>query len=1780
MVDYNKIYLHFLLVACLATPVTASWWDDFTNNLATDLTPLIALFGEQATKQFLSESTTILDNFIFAMAPLGILTGVVSAIRVCGGPSLRAFIGRAQEGGGIAEAELCSSTSRDVCELYHNGAIVRVFGRPKILEIVYDPVLEANESGDKREFGINISRDYYQKSIRNDTRWQEKGQSHFDNEAKSTSSFTIDAFDNFAPNPNLSLNIGIVKRSSFVYAMAALFGFLAQSSVIVLAGIVQYKLKWQKNESTIDPWAFPFILAGTICVCYGMYLCAALVNDSTKERVFERKADQKASPSPMLYVVQPGNQVVGDQTFDPFLTSKSTSSYITSWKSPTSSSSSSGSQVSTTSRSWRVFYQSLKRPSEEISVLIATSITTLGFAFQFVGLRAMHSIVSLLQLAVTIIMSIIRALLRTQRLSTDANVLRDRPDEVSSHELDWLALQIGKGPDEPRCFWRIVSKVPAQATELPSERLGNKTFEYRLRLAELTGQSANADSKLSNAWGDDLVSGRLQAQQLRKAIEESISIFIAHAKEKADFGSMKSIPWPIHVAMGKLGNMPRQVPTYQHMDIPLRAEDTVWTVDQNLLEAIIGLWSWSIVSDPLTEGEAFGFKTSTASDIPIYRIVAAGTESKVQQAWAELQIWSEGYNMILSSLAMKTLSSSDPDTTGTNAATIWKDWNGGQLTAVDGGDSSETGVLFGKSDPYQRLFGWHGIDNTDCATVGAIRIKSNHIPTLCAQDIYQSFLCTIAAYFELEKSTTTVTREENTMRLEHRLITKLTDCFEASGLGSKQDAFLVIIPALQSNRLLPRAVEAVPTAYRTAVDLRKSNGFREAERVLRWVWGVVSGSGEPLDTVMIELGELYRYALCSEKWSAFGRQGIAWMGMQRGSGLSDSANEAIARYVALEKRPRESRTAQQVLDAVLRRDREAALWSISNIGKETQFPVEEKSGRSVLSYVCQEGWFELVRAVLEIGSVVEAVDNHGRTALSYAAEQGHVSIVTMLMEANASPAIEDTSRRSPLSYAAGQGHVAVIEKVLTDRRASIYSEDEQHRSPLHHAAINGRHDAIECLVNRGARIDALDNNFHSPLIAALSNTRRRKADRWQTAELLVKLKAQVNLIIEGKEAWEWALINGEFMCAEFLLEHHTAQEAMGAVVYVTEGWRDLVEFSDSKSQSGFRIRFLGDDSKERQVTMEDVMLLAQHGCHITIHYVLDGKRERKIDCGKAYKMISTLLDSLSNVDAIERLLEAAALNHSDGEAITTILLDHWYTRNRTPIQITDRLAEALSQNLQGSGILTRLLQLEETIHVTEAAAPIICQKFDVEVTKLLISRLEGHIQITLEFLGSLFAHSEHIEFLLEMLLCHSKAEVRIPEEAACMIAECLSENAMAILLSRHGKIVAVTDSFVNAAAANGYGAKVLAVLLNQRQLQVKITEATLVRAAKNWNGQEVVEMLLDRRGAQVQITEDIVEAAASHPGGPGLMELLLDRRGDEFQITDKVVQLAAANHKGHALLRLLFDRRGEEVRVTEEVLTAAAGNDDCAVEIIQLLLKKRPAEVQSTEGVLKAAAENRKYADKILGLFLEERGEQVHLTEEVLKAAAGSGYVSAPVLERLLDQHGDQLEITEEVVKAAVANRTNPLKVLRLLHRRHRHNIPITEEVLKTSARNPHYAVGLLDKIARMDRDHIRITEEVVLVAASNESQAQGIFRLLLDKLKLRSRVLITEEVVKAIIDNVGNTYSSAWKQKELMELLLDRRCKFQATENMVEHIPAEWTDIRQRISELIEQHQNREAHS
>lgn len=97
---------------------------------------LLALFGERVTMQFMSQSMGWADNIVLAMAPLGVITIIVSAIRV-GGPSwLKALVGRARENLAAAEVELMSSTSNEVCELWNGRQVVRCMGSAPVVEFM------------------------------------------------------------------------------------------------------------------------------------------------------------------------------------------------------------------------------------------------------------------------------------------------------------------------------------------------------------------------------------------------------------------------------------------------------------------------------------------------------------------------------------------------------------------------------------------------------------------------------------------------------------------------------------------------------------------------------------------------------------------------------------------------------------------------------------------------------------------------------------------------------------------------------------------------------------------------------------------------------------------------------------------------------------------------------------------------------------------------------------------------------------------------------------------------------------------------------------------------------------------------------------------------------------------------------------------------------------------------------------------------------------------------------------------------------------------------------------------------------------------------------------------------------------------------------------------------------------------------------------------------------------------------------------------------------------
>ncbi|RPB17558.1 hypothetical protein P167DRAFT_581021 [Morchella conica CCBAS932] len=274
----------YALAACVGSACDpAGGWDDFTNNLGSDLAPLLALFGEQVTKQYMSETLSWVDNLIFCLAPLGVITAIVSAIRVGGSPKLRSLVGRAKESHGQVEADLMSSTSSDVCELWNGEGVVRVLGRPVLLQLVYE-----KSSGGGSEPGVgNQSKIYTFQDAISRGRYNEKGKDTQGTEKPSRPlDPEIEEYRKRQNPPNLSLNVSMVPVPKWVLILFIVIGVIVQGGVLVYAAITQYILKLEKNDAPPIGYGFPLFLAGTVVLAIGMFLCAQVVELSTEEKTW------------------------------------------------------------------------------------------------------------------------------------------------------------------------------------------------------------------------------------------------------------------------------------------------------------------------------------------------------------------------------------------------------------------------------------------------------------------------------------------------------------------------------------------------------------------------------------------------------------------------------------------------------------------------------------------------------------------------------------------------------------------------------------------------------------------------------------------------------------------------------------------------------------------------------------------------------------------------------------------------------------------------------------------------------------------------------------------------------------------------------------------------------------------------------------------------------------------------------------------------------------------------------------------------------------------------------------------------------------------------------------------------------------------------------------------------------------------------------------------------------------------------------------------------------
>ncbi|KAH7161737.1 hypothetical protein EDB81DRAFT_642681, partial [Dactylonectria macrodidyma] len=420
-----------LLVFAIAFSQCAEASDgyNFSSNLFEDVAPLLALFGERVTMQFMSQSMGWADNVILAMLPIGIITAVVSAIRVGGPLWLKAIIGRARENFANAEAELMSSTSNEVCELWNGNDVVRCMGSAPITEFICLLPENVHNSGNDptirpkivaSDLDNALAKGYLKRvepndqdadseeasPIRDDESQAEKGQA--------TTPEIIIVRNTLAHAPNISLNCHNMFDRTELRVVAA-FGTILQLGVLALSAFVSFyptKTFLEEGEP-IAGYAFYCLAIGTILLVLGILLCAHVVETSSHEIRYRPGLGKKAR---LIWLQK--SKTVSDQSFDSYalFPMDETSLVVTSQRADKESG---GTRLA-------------------LETVVGTVLGLSGFILQYVGLRGMHWSVLVAQLGAIIVMAGLRAWVRRGLVKP---LLCERL--TPGLELEWFSSQLG-----------------------------------------------------------------------------------------------------------------------------------------------------------------------------------------------------------------------------------------------------------------------------------------------------------------------------------------------------------------------------------------------------------------------------------------------------------------------------------------------------------------------------------------------------------------------------------------------------------------------------------------------------------------------------------------------------------------------------------------------------------------------------------------------------------------------------------------------------------------------------------------------------------------------------------------------------------------------------------------------------------------------------------------------------------------------------------------------------------------------------------------------------------------------------------------------------------------------------------------------------------------------------------------------------------------------------------------------------------------------------------------
>jgi ankyrin repeat protein len=1392
-----------------------------------------------------------------------------------------------------------------------------------------------------------------------------------------------------SPAPNILLNLHPHDRFWELCA-AAILGVLLQLTVLIIAGLTAYYPRWKEGFS-IEPYEFDCTIWGTLTLTIGLIVCTSVVDRSTKEKTYVTVGKDGEETMRILWLQRGRSE--NDASFDPCIVIAGgvRKKILTSRRFDQSRTSGSGSRDSAEKISSDPFHA---------WTLVGILASMIGFIVQFIGLTAMHWPAQTAQLAVTLIMTGVRAFIR--RGPTQPPRWRKI---FGKCEMDWLATVVnldpgmlsndnnsvilGKAPG-----WEIMVGESWRAHEVP-------------KTCQRLGESGDSQSKkardvlASRKVLGDLCRWQGPAHKLAisvaTAIEEVMKILCNPETQLNEW--LLSIQvgeetkWPLSIQVGKETEKQKQRIYFTIK----RVSENDWKSDDAQIEAALSLGLFHVYETEIPQSRK-----------PCIRLLGRSTSSSRR----DLQWWLGPGNVKLQEVWLEEGGKLEIEHHrivgfGDSASDIWK-------TRGDHNCANKRG--FSKR-PMQ--------DSSDQQERCLAAISETDLKLSYAQHMFSAFMWTIAKHVgrvpgdssidEKCKFNPSDERTWKNLKLKNSTLEKLAQCVQRAELGDMEDGYLSIIPPLSMEKKLPTAEVVVEKALEIAVKKQSNEHWDEAYKVYHLLFQICMTFGAH-DEIAIKATALFteffrsvsRTAKLQERQNAEAKEEL------------DGLKEKVLGELK-EKADKNAHFREVMFHLGKIYDIQGGLEDCDELHPEKWEPRAPE--RSVDPHPGYKPGSKELNHAKEI---------FNRTDLHDAVLSGNQYIDHLVGQKNS----KDILGRTPLHYAVMKGDKDILDKLLRGEAAELMAKDFFHRTVLHYAACGREKEMIHSLLKSPDGRDAKDRDAKDryEMTALLTAT---ESGNDETVKLLLGHGANKDAWAGHKTVLHIAAERGYTEVVKVLLDRHvdiTMKNFDGRTALhlaALGGHHDIVELLEKAD-------FNATDEKGRTV----LHLAALSKC---VEQQLEQRVAKQVD-GVVDLLIKKVDRKAIDYDGRTALHLAALYGQ---KRVVDLLIEKDIEKEAKDVEkeakdYDERTALHLAARYGQKGVVDLLIENDvekEAKDYNGRTALYLAARYGQEgVVDLLIEKKvdkdskdkDGRTPLSW---AAENGHEDVVQLLLKREGVKLDSEDKDRRTPLSWAAENGRDTVVRLLLERKGVKPDSEDKDgrtpLSWAAENGRE-DVVRLLLEREGVEPD-SEDMYGRTPLSWaaeNGRDtVVRLLLEREGVKPDSEDKYGRTPlswAAENGRDTVMRLLLEREGVEPDSKDKYGQTPlswAAENGRDTVVRLLLECGNVDLeskgKYGRTPLSWAAANGHMAV--MRSLLQKG-ADVKARDGGQRTALQGAaKGGHKTLVQLLLEKRADVNAKDKggftALHGAAGHG--DEEMAQLLLDWGAD--------VKAQANNRTAAL---------------------------------------------------------------------------------------------------------------------------------------------------------